>query len=66
MIYGNVFADGRNNNSLFEMDDNIHRYNPTYMPRLLREAFLAHGIEINTPDINQRRPVAFDLHFEGR
>ena len=66
MIYGNVYADGRTNNSLFEVDDNVHRYNPTYTPRLLREAFLAQGIEINTPDVNQGKPIAFDLHIEGR
>jgi len=66
MIYGNIIADGRTNNSLFDTDDSVHRYNPTHMPRLLREAFLAQGIEINTPDINQGRSVAFDLHLEGR
>ena len=66
MIYGNVFADGRSNNSLFEVDDNVHRYNPTYMQRLLRNALLAQGIEINTPDVNQGKSIAFDLHFEGR
>lgn len=66
MIYGNVYADGRSNNSLFEEDDNVHRYNPTYMARLLRESFLAQGIEINTPDVNHGRPIAFDLHLEGR
>ena len=66
MIYGNVFADGRNNNTLFELDDSVHRYNPTYTPRLLRESLLAQGIEINTPDVNQERLIAFDIHFEGR
>jgi hypothetical protein len=66
MIYGNVFTDGHSNNSLFEEEDSAHRYNPTYMPRRLRQAFLAQGIEINTPDINQGRQIAFDLHLEGR
>lgn len=66
MIYGNIFADGHSNNSLFGEEDSAHRYNPTYTPRLLRQAFLAQGIEINTPDVNQGRKVAFDLHLEGR
>lgn len=66
MIYGNVYADGHSNNSMFGEKDSTHRYNPTYTPRLLRQAFLARGIEINTPDVNQGRQIAFDLHLEGR
>ena len=66
MIYGNVYIDGHSNNSLFAEDDSVHRYNPTTTPRLLRQAFLAQGIEINTPDVNQGRRITFDLHFEGR
>ncbi|MES1981393.1 MAG: glycosyltransferase family 10 [Pseudomonadota bacterium] len=66
MIYANIHAAGHSNNSLFAAEDKTHRYNPTYMPRLLRESFLAEGIEINTPDINRGRAVAFDLHLEGR
>ena len=33
---------------------------------MLRQVFLEHGIEINTPDLNTGRPIAFDLFFEGR
>jgi hypothetical protein len=66
MIYGNVYADGRSNNSSFEEEDTVHLFNPNYMPSLLRQYFLAHGIEINTHDINQGRQVAFDLHLGGR
>jgi len=66
MIYGNVFADGHSNNSQFAEDNDVHRFNPTYTPRLLRKSFLKQGIEINTPDVNQGKKVAFDLHFEGR
>jgi hypothetical protein len=65
-IYGNVFAEGHSNNSMFASQDNIHRYNPTHTQRLLRQAFIDQGIEINTPDLNQGRPIAFDLFFEGR
>ncbi|MDH5206068.1 MAG: glycosyltransferase family 10 [Hylemonella sp.] len=66
MIYANIHADGHSNNSLFGLEDSVHRYNPTYTPRLLRDRLLEQGIELNTPDVNQGRPVAFDLHLEGR
>lgn len=66
MIYGNVYADGHSNNSLFATADSVHRYNPTYTPRLLRQAFLQQGIEINTADLNQGREASFELHIEGR
>lgn len=66
MIYGNVYADGHSNNSLFGVEDVVHRHNPTYTPRLLRQAFLQQGIEINTPDVNRGKEIAFDLYLEGR
>lgn len=66
MIYANVHAEGHHHNSLFGLEDGVHRHNPTYMPRKLREAFLAQGIELNTADINQGREVVFDLFLEGR
>lgn len=66
MIYGNIIAEGHSNNSMFALEDRIHHYDWTYTPRLLRQAFLERGVEINTPDINQGRQVAFNLYFEGR
>jgi alpha(1,3/1,4) fucosyltransferase len=66
MIYANIHSDGRSNNSLFALEDTVHRFNPSYTPRLLREYFLAHGIELNTPDLNQGRHVHFEIHLEGR
>lgn len=66
MIYGNIIAEGRNNNALFDEEDKVHRYNSTYTTRLLRHAFLAQGIEINSPDINQGRVITFDLYFDGQ
>ncbi|MSM41250.1 MAG: hypothetical protein GJT30_16660 [Geobacter sp.] len=65
-LYGNIIAEGHGNNSMFSLEDRTHRYNPTYTFRLLRQAFLDNGIEINTPDVNQGRKIAFDLHVEGR
>lgn len=66
MIYADIHADGHSANSLFRTQDDVHRYNPTYTPRLLRETLLAAGIELNTPDVNRGRDVAFELHLEGR
>lgn len=66
MIHADIHADGHSANSLFRAQDDVHRYNPTYTPRLLRETFLAAGIELNTPDLNRGREVAFELHLEGR
>lgn len=65
MIYANIHAAGHRNNSLFATEDSVHRFNPTYIPRMLREAFLKDGIELNTPDVNQGRNITFDLFFEG-
>lgn len=66
MIYANIYTDGHSKNSLFGLHDPIHRHNPTHIPRIIREVFLANGIEINTPDLNQGKHVQFDIHLEGR
>lgn len=66
MIYASIHADGHSNNSLFATEDSVHRHNPTFTPRLLRQKFLERGIEINTPDLNTGKDVAFDIHLEGR
>jgi hypothetical protein len=66
MIYANIRADGHTANSLFANEDTVHRFNPTFTPRLLRQTFLERGIEINTPDLNAGGDIAFDLHLEGR
>ena len=66
MIYGTIFADGHSRNSLFGLEDLVHRHNPTITPRLLRQEFLQRGIELNTADLNQDRKIAFELHLEGR
>lgn len=66
MIYAHIHADGHSANSLFATEDSVHRHNPTYTPRLLRQKFLEQGIELNTPDLNQGREVAFEIHLEGR
>lgn len=66
MIYANIHADGHTANSLFANEDTVHRFNPTFTPRLLRQKFSEQGVELNTRDVNAGREVAFDLHLEGR
>jgi hypothetical protein len=34
--------------------------------RQLREGFLAHGVLLNTPDVNAGKPVQFELHLNAR
>lgn len=66
MILGSVFAEGHSKNSLFQEADPIHRFNPTFTNRLLREEFRRKGVEINTADVNVNRLVDFEIHFDGR
>jgi len=66
MIYANIHSEGRVKNSLFAEKDTAHRYNPTDTPRLMRHEFLRYGIELNTPDLNFGKTVAFDLYAEGQ
>lgn len=66
MIYANIHMEGHQHNSMFSAEGGIHGQSPAYIPGLLRKKFLEQGIEINTPDLNQGRGIAFDLFFEGR
>jgi hypothetical protein len=66
MRYANFHQQDRFNNSPFELTDRHHTYNPTHTTRLLKSEFLKRGIELNTPDINKNRKIAFDLFFDGQ
>jgi len=66
MLFGHIIQDGHKENSMFSEKDTVHRFNPTYTPRRLREDFLALGIEINTTDIDAGNDISFELHIEGR
>lgn len=66
MILGSIYQDGQSRNSMFAEHDSVHRFNPTYSLRVLRDALTAQGIEINTCDLNADRAVSFELHIEGR
>lgn len=63
MIYANfITEDSRGRNSVFVELQEI----PMGYYELLREAFLARGIELNTPDLNGDKNVAFNLVIEGQ
>jgi hypothetical protein len=66
MIYASIIYRDYKKNSLFKegAGENNGEF---YLPyKLLREAFLVHGIELNTPDINIDRKIAFELHINCR
>lgn len=66
MKYVNIFAAGHHKNSQFCMIDGAHKFGSTYLMRMLRDAFLKKGIEINTPDINLGRKISFEIYIEGQ
>jgi hypothetical protein len=66
MIYASIIYRNYKDNSLFEegVGENNGEF---YLPyRLLRKAFSAHDIELNTPDVNIGKPIAFELHINCR
>jgi len=66
MKYASVLYRDYAENSLFKPgagENNGEFYLPYAM---LRERFLAAGIELNTPDVNVGRPVEFELHINCR
>lgn len=66
MNYANVYTLQHSNNSLFSESNPIDFYDPTYTYRLLRKNFQAHGIELNTPDLNVNVDAIFDIYIEGQ
>ena len=66
MKYANYYQPDRIQNASFAMIDKHHTYNPTFTNRLLRSEFLKHGIELNNPDVNQGRAVAFSILHDGQ
>ena len=61
MLFANYYQQDRVKNASFEEIDRHHTYNPTYTNRLLRTEFLKHGVELNNPDVNVGRTIAFHL-----
>ena len=66
MRYASVLYRDYAENSLF-MPGAGENNGEFYLPYAkLRERFLAAGIELNTPDVNAGRPIAFELHINCR
>jgi hypothetical protein len=66
MKYGNIYCETFTENKLFDYasprnSDGL--FTPYIM---LREKLLALGIEVNTPDLNASKDVAFEVHMDGR
>ncbi|WP_395742598.1 glycosyltransferase family 10 domain-containing protein [Prosthecobacter sp.] len=53
-------------NELFQADHPRNRDSVFAPWILLRERLLQHGIELNTSDVNQGAPVAFELHLDAQ
>jgi hypothetical protein len=66
MLFANYYQPNRVKNASFEVIDRHHTYNPTFTNRLLRSEFLKHGIELNNPDVNQGREIAFSILHDGQ
>ena len=66
MLFANYYQPDRVKNASFEEIDKHHTYNPTFTNRLLRSEFLKHGVELNNPDVNQGREIAFSILHDGQ
>ncbi len=66
MILSSLYQDGHSKDSQFQEQDSVHKYNPTHTLRLLQQKFADAGVEIHSADLNKNKPVAFELHVEGR
>jgi hypothetical protein len=66
MIYGSLLYRDYEQNTLFKPGAG-ENHGEFYLPyRLLKERMAKEGIELNTPDVNQGRTVAFELHINVR
>lgn len=66
MKYGILHAVGHSANSVFNEVDPIGHYEPTLVPRVLREAFLSKEVLLNTPDISTPEPPSFEIYWEAQ
>lgn len=65
MQYANFIQRDRLRNSAFDLL-NHHLYDQSYTPVPIRNLFLSHGIELNTPDLNEGRETLFNLFSDGQ
>jgi hypothetical protein len=66
MLYANYYQPDRVKNASFEEIDRHHTFNPTFTNRLLRADFLKRGVELNNPDVNSGKEVAFSIFHDGQ
>lgn len=65
MKYANFYQLDHAQNSIFS-ENNLHLYEPSYTPTLIRNLLLKDGIELNTRDINVDRKILFNLYSDGQ
>jgi hypothetical protein len=66
MIYGNIYCETMTENKLFDYSS-LRNSDGLFTPYIqIREKLLQRGIEINTPDVNAGKEVAFEIHMDGR
>lgn len=63
--YANYVEQGVSDSARFDLAHATNRDNSNYPYWMLRELFLSRGIELNTPDVNAGRDVAFELHMNA-
>ena len=63
MLYANYIEQGSSNNDRFNLSNEKNINDRSYTYWLLREALLRHLIELNTPDRNIGKDIAFELHM---
>ncbi|MFZ3039724.1 MAG: glycosyltransferase family 10 [Polynucleobacter sp.] len=65
MKYANFHQLDHSQNSVFSKN-NLHLYEPSYTPILIRNLLLKNGIELNTADVNIDRQILFNLYSDGQ
>ena len=63
-IYASFVARGFENNAIFDLTHQWNRDNCFHPYYLMREKLKHHRFEINTIDVNSKRPIAFYLHMD--
>ena len=65
MLYANFIQLDCIQNSAFDVFSH-HLYEQSYTPVPIRNILLEHGIELNTPDLNEGRSTVFNLFSDGQ
>lgn len=64
VCFTNFIAESIKSNSIFNLSDSGNRDDCYFPYWLLREKLIAHGIELNTSDINYQRPILFEIDMD--